>query len=254
MTLHSITRRLDRPGPLVVAVHGSMDRSTSFARVLAAADLGGVAFDRRGYGRSPGPPAASVDEAVEDLLAVAAGARPDQAGGIVAVGHSFGGHVALRAGELRPDLVRAVVAYEPPLAWMPWYPTTTAGAGATEAPTPDGAAESFLRRMLGDAVWEGLPERTRARRRAEGAALLADMHAIRSGTAPWGAGRIGVPVVVAHGSAAAPHQVRGCEWLVEHLPRAELHVVDGAAHGGHRSHPETFAALVARAAALAPAG
>src|SRR5919112_549988 len=43
------------PGPLVVLVHGSLDRCAAFARVVAAEALAGlhtIRYDRRGYGRS----------------------------------------------------------------------------------------------------------------------------------------------------------------------------------------------------------
>ena len=36
-----------------------------------------------------------------------------------------------------------------------------------------------MRGMVGDAVWERLPERTRRERRSEGPALLADLATIR---------------------------------------------------------------------------
>ncbi|HZB71156.1 MAG TPA: alpha/beta fold hydrolase, partial [Acidimicrobiales bacterium] len=85
MDLHVIERGAGAPGPLVVLVHGSLDRSATFARVVAAeglARLHTIRYDRRGYGRSidAGPPA-GLDEHVEDLLGVVDG-RP-----AVVVGH-----------------------------------------------------------------------------------------------------------------------------------------------------------------------
>lgn len=87
-------------GPLVVLVHGSMDRATSFARVRhRLAGFHTVSYDRRGYRRSlrARPPATSLDDHVDDLLQVMGG-RP----GVVA-GHSYGGDVAMGAAVRRPD-------------------------------------------------------------------------------------------------------------------------------------------------------
>ena len=61
--------------PLVVLVHGSMDRSTSFAKVVRRLrdDLRVLSYDRRGYGQSvtvAGP--FTMARQVEDLLSVMA--------------------------------------------------------------------------------------------------------------------------------------------------------------------------------------
>lgn len=244
MALHRIEHVPDdRDAPLVVLVHGSMDRGTSFAKVQRRlSDLRTVAYDRRGYARSlgVGPPRASLTDDVDDLLAVLDG-RP-----AVVVGHSYGGDVALAAAQERPDVVRAVLAFEPPMPWLPEWPADSAGGSAVRAGDPGAAAEAFLRRMLGDALWERLPERTRADRRAEGPALLADMTAIRRAPA-FDAAAVKVPVVVGCGSEARTHHRAATARLAELLPDAELAVIEGGGHGSHRSHPDEFAALVRRA-------
>ena len=147
--------------PLVV-VHGTMDRSTSFGRLVRALDGFHVTrYDRRGYGRSIelGPPD-SFAQQVEDLTEVV-GAQP-----AVVVGHSYGGTVALAASIAHRPIAGAVV-YECPMPWMPWWPARSAGAAAmADAADPADAAERFMRRMIGDRRWEKLPPSTRAARRA----------------------------------------------------------------------------------------
>ena len=67
-----------RGDPVVVLVHGSLDRSTSFTRVLRRLeDLHTIVYDRRGYhgSRQAVPLATSLDDHVDDLLAVIGG-RP----------------------------------------------------------------------------------------------------------------------------------------------------------------------------------
>jgi pimeloyl-ACP methyl ester carboxylesterase len=231
-------------GPVVVIVHGALDRSSSFARVQRQLkDCTVVRYDRRGYGRSLelGPPA-SFDQQIEDLEAVVADRR------VVLAGHSYGGVVAVALAALRPDLVDAVVSYEAPMPWLPWWPESSAGTEAVRGDDPGDAAERFMRRMVGDERWERLPSSTRSQRRAEGAALVAELRSLRGDGPPYVASDVLAPVVVGCGSRSSNRHRRAAEELVESLPRAELHVVEDATHGIHLTHPARFADLVRLAA------
>jgi pimeloyl-ACP methyl ester carboxylesterase len=232
-------------GPLVALVHGAMDRSGGMLRVRRAlqSTCRVLRYDRRGYARSlPAGPATSFDQQVDDLAGLLDG-RP-----AVLAGHSFGGVVCLALAQRRPDVVRAVVAYEAPRMWEPWWPGSTAGNEAMALPDPEDAAEAFLRRMIGDARWQRLPAAMRAERRAEGHALLAEMRSVRPpNAAPFDATALAVPVVAACGSEARPHHVRATGDLSRTAPRGELCIVEGAGHGAHLSHPEEVADLVRRA-------
>src|SRR4051812_13848450 len=164
----------DQPGLPVVLVHGSMDRSGSWVRVVRELrDLHTVRYDRRGYGRSRELGGGAMEEHVADLFDVVA-ERPS-----VVAGHSYGAAIALVAAERRPDIVRAVVSYEGPMSWRDWWPDGSAGGRAVEqvqsGVAAADAAERFLRRMIGDDKWESLPARTRDERRAEGEALLIEL-------------------------------------------------------------------------------
>lgn len=235
----------------VVLVHGSLDRSSAFARTARLlADLEVVRYDRRGYGRSLAVgPGRTLQDHITDLAAVV-GSRSS-----VIVGHSMGGVVALALAGQRPELVSAVVAYEAPMPWEPWWPSATAGGAAmaddTQAKAGD-AAERFMRRMVGDERWEALPARTRDQRRAEGPALLAELRAVRPpNPAPYVAEDLTIPVVAAHGSVSSPHHQASARHLAERAPQGELAQIEGAAHGVHLSHPAELARVTRRAAALA---
>jgi pimeloyl-ACP methyl ester carboxylesterase len=218
-----------------------MDRASSFRRVIAElTDLDVTAYDRRGYGDAVARgPAGSFADHVDDLLDVIGG-RPS-----VVAGHSLGGDVALAAAVRSPDVVRAVVAYEPPMPWQPWWPSDTAG-GAAAAERPEDAAEAFVRRMVGDDVWYRLPPSTKAQRRAEGPALIAELLAVQT-TAVVDPAAVTVPVVLGVGGNGRDHHQLNTRKLVDLLPDAELTVIDGAFHGAHLSHPKQFAGLIRRA-------
>jgi pimeloyl-ACP methyl ester carboxylesterase len=228
-------------GPLVVLVHGVMDRSNGMLRTrrIIQPDFRVVRYDRRGYGRSQGvEPDSDFTRQVEDLADVLAG-RP-----AVVVGHSFGGIVALALAHRRPNLVRSVVAYEAPMMWADWWESPARDEASEDAAE---AAEWFMRRMLGDELWERLPRAMREDRRAEGRAMLADLYCLGPDLPPpYVAEELAVPVVAAHGGQARERHRRATRYLATHAPDAELWVAPGADHGIHLSDPQGFAALVRR--------
>jgi pimeloyl-ACP methyl ester carboxylesterase len=227
--------------PLVVVVHGSMDRSAGMLRV--ARQLDDVAevlrYDRRGYGRSmPHDGPFGMEQQVDDLVGLLDGRSA------VLVGHSYGGNVALATAARHPALVRAVSVYETPLSWEPWWPGTTAGANALATRgEPADAAEAFMRRLVGDERWEGLPERTREQRRREGAAMVGELSDLREHV-PWLPEQIGVPVLAGYGSKGRPHHRRGMEHVADTVAGARAVQLDGCGHDAPLSHPALYAELL----------
>lgn len=235
----------------VVTVHGALDRGASFAKVSRRLpDRPVVRYDRRGYGRSVGhPPAADLAGSIADLVAVIGGQRS------VLIGHSMGALLVLAAADRHPDLVAAVVALEPPMPWERWF---VGGPGDAASLAPDGvedaarvddaeAAERFLRRMVGDERWARLPPSTRAARRAEGPALVADLAAARHGR-PYRPTALSAPLVVGMGACTSARHRRSCRTLVASVPGATLVEVPGAEHDLHATHPDAVAAMVRLAA------
>ncbi|MGH9271369.1 MAG: alpha/beta fold hydrolase, partial [Ilumatobacteraceae bacterium] len=104
--------------PLIVLVHGSMDRSAGLLKLSRRLDEVHrvVRYDRRGYGRSaPHAGPFRMDEQVADLVSLLDG-RP-----ATVFGHSYGGDVALALADRHPELVPAVGIYEAPLPWLDWW-------------------------------------------------------------------------------------------------------------------------------------
>lgn len=239
----------DPTDPAVVLVHGSMDRSAGMLRLSRrlSDDFHVVRYDRRGYGESshasgPGGVAAHVDDLVAIIDGIV-GNDADRTASVRLFGHSFGGNVALAAAARRPRDVAAVALYEVPLSWLPWWPTTTAGAVASEAGDPADAAEAFMRRLVGDEVWERLPERTRRARRAEGPAMVAELRDLRR-AAPWDAAEVAQPVLAMVGEHGQEHHRRGMRHLADSLRDARLVTIDGAGHGAPNSHPDVLTQLL----------
>jgi pimeloyl-ACP methyl ester carboxylesterase len=226
--------------PLVVVIHGSMDRSAGMLKLSRRLDpdFRVLRYDRRGYGRSfPHTGPYTMDAQVGDLVELLAGRRA------VLIGHSYGGDVALAAADHHPDLVAGVAVYETPLSWEPWWPGTTAGSIAVaEAGKPREAAERFMRRMLGAGRWEELPERTRKARLDEGIAMVKELADLRRNR-PWSAERITVPVITSYGGLGAAHHRQGMQHAAAELgcPVIEL---PGCRHDAPLSHPDLFRSAV----------
>ena len=238
----------DPTSPVAVVVHGSMDRSAGLLRLSRRLDAAHrvIRYDRRGYGRSVGVgPPWTVDANVDDLemlltSALATGSQPPA----ILFGHSFGGNVALGLAARRPELVRAVVVYETPLSWLDWWPGNSAGAAAMAVDDPGDAAEAFMRRLVGDAVWERLPESKQLERRSEGAAMVAELADLRRG-APWDGGRLRVPVLALHGEHARAHHRTAMQGLAELIPGCRSATVPGAGHAGPHTHADAVATAMA---------
>jgi len=236
--------------PLVVLVHGTMDRSASFGRVVRQlGDLHVIAYDRRGYGRSAGavPPAASIHDHAADLIALLDGRAA------TVVGHSYGGVVAMLASVEQPEVVRALGVFEAPLHWHPdwpkgWVSDRPGFAARLQAGDTHGAVEDFLRHVAGDDQWETLPEKTKSARQAEGPALVADIGSL-SVDPPFEVEAVRAPLVVGTGGNSKEHQRGGAD-LLSRITGAPLVTIEGAGHLAHLTHPEQFARFVRRAVAL----
>jgi pimeloyl-ACP methyl ester carboxylesterase len=228
------------PGaPLVVLIHGSLDRSAGMLRVSRQIQKVAqvIRFDRRGYALNnlhQGP--FNVAGNVVDVVNILNGREA------ILIGHSFGGNIALATAALLGQQIHAVSTYETPLSWFDWWPTSTAGADSLKVPTSE-AAEAFMIRLIVQKRWGLLPESTKEARRSEGSALTAELQSIREG-APWSADAIECPVLCGFGSRALEHHKKGALWLGKNLLNARSVEIEGAGHGAPNSHAAEFAELL----------
>ncbi len=242
--IRSRTRRAkcgDKPGQ-VVLVHGTLDECGSFRRVLdelPAWDT--TTYDRRGWGASAALTPGNLEQNVADLLAILPTGEQS-----LLVGHSYGATVALTLGGRYPERVRAVVAYEPPLPWLPWWPDRAPWEVLVldRGLSPADAAEAVVREVLGDAGWERLPQRLRDKRRSEGESLVAEMRMLCDDEPSFDPLAFQCPVLTAAGTESLPHHRHTAAKLAELVPLGDYRELAGAGHPGHISHPAEFAALV----------
>ena len=234
--------------PLIVLVHGAMDRSAGMLKLSRKLDdtYRVLRYDRRGYGRSkPHAGPFTMDAQVNDLATLIGGRRA------IVFGHSYGGNVALALAERHPELVRAVAVYETPLSWMEWWPGFSRRNPGPSEGTPGDAAEQFMRRMVGDRRWEALPDRLREERRSEGVAFVTELGELAR-HAPWDAANIDVLFTVMFGEQAREHHRGASRYLAELLSDRDAIEIPAANHNGPFTHPDPVAIVLRDLAARAP--
>lgn len=231
----------DAAHPLIVLIHGAMDRSASMLMLSRRLDdqYRVLRYDRRGYGHSAvhlGP--FDMNAQVADLVELLAGRRA------VLIGHSYGGNVAMAVAARHGDLVDGVAIYETPLPWEPFWPPSATRAAPTDNTEASreaaaDAAEGFMRRLIGDKRWLALPERTRLSRRSEGVTLVNELADIRKHR-PWNPDDIKMPVVVGVGSRADERYQSGMAYVANGLANGQLVHLHDCGHNAPATAPDQF--------------
>ncbi len=248
--LHVEHHHRDAPGPRVVIVHGSPDRSRNFRFVIELLDDVPITiYDRRGYGQSlaAGAKGGGIPVHVRDLLELL-GETPS-----VVVGQSAGGATSITAATIAPELFLAVGAWEPPMTPYDFWPADVKAQTKlwAEDPDPFDLGESFNRGMLGDDRYDALAEATKAMLRDEGVAFREDMRSQMS--LYFEPQRLAVPSVIGCGAdeRRAPHT--GMNQATASMLGSELLYVPDAAHAAHILQPAAWARLVRATLELAAA-
>jgi pimeloyl-ACP methyl ester carboxylesterase len=247
-------RALLRPGadlgaPVVVFVHGTLDRASSFNRIARRLPgLNLVTYDRRGYqgSRSLGP-AGGLDDHIADLRCIIEHVSQDRP--VLLFGHSFGGDIAIATALQDRSAIDGIVVFEPPMPWLETTARPTAPISLDAA--RGGEAEAFFRRVVSDEAWEKLPPREKADRRADSPAVASDFSIIRH-TVPFtldALAGLSVPLSIGLGAATSmPHHATSATRVASAAPQCAVISVDGAGHGAHLSHPDGVAQMIAAAA------
>lgn len=235
--LHLATKRLDG-APLVVFVHGVMDRGATFLGVTRRLPgTSWIVYDRRGYGRSLANTPPTFSDHVDDLVGIID--RETTSRPVSLVGHSLGGTIALAAASRRPNTVGSILVHEPPLPWLDWWPIRDEAGRRIEDDDVDTAVVRIMERLIGIDGWEALAPAVKARHLAEGPTLVSELVTVRNGC-PFDPTSLTMPIVASRGSLSTGHRERAQDWLLHTIPTGSNFVVVGAGHNVQRSHPETL--------------
>jgi pimeloyl-ACP methyl ester carboxylesterase len=240
--------------PLVL-VHGSWDshhdwdllvpRLTKSCRVLT--------YDRRGHSQSERLPGqGSVRDDVADLAALIEELRLAPAW---VAGNSFGASITLRLAGGRPDLLRGLIAHEPPLFSL------LANDPAVEpmlelvrqkmkvvieriaSGDHAGAAEQFAETIaLGPGAWSRLPREVQQTMIDNAPTFLDEANDPEQIVFDLGWVRdFSQPTLLTQGDQSPPTFARVARKLAEAMPQAEVRTFPGAGHIPHVTHPDAYA-------------
>ncbi len=250
---------LDGTGEVpLVLVHGSWNSHQDWDLVVPnlTDEFRVLRYDRRGHSRSERPTGqGSVREDVADLAALIEHLELVPAW---VVGNSFGASIALRLAGEHPDLLRGVIAHEPPLfSLLADNPTlspivadvqTKIRSVAERIASGDHAAatEQFVETVaLGPGAWETLPPDfkhvlienapTYLDEANDPDALAFDLD--------WISG-FSKPVLLTVGDQSPPTFAPVVTRLSGALPRAEVVTLAGAGHIPQATHPDTYVDVV----------
>jgi pimeloyl-ACP methyl ester carboxylesterase len=211
-----------------------------------------IAYDRRGYSRSPGEPVRSIPGHTADAAAILDALHIPPA---VVVGTSVGATIGIDLALRRPDLVQAVIAYESPWRASRRRPTGSSLAAlaamgwlALRGRDAD-AAERFLRWAYtyrdGGTAWDAFPAEWRRAARENGKAVVADVRiAIGGYPPPKQLATIRSPVVCAYGTRSDASLAGIARSLARLIPTASLRGIDGAGHAVAFDAPAGFVKVI----------
>lgn len=238
----------------LVFVHGSWDSHEDWEFVVPglAESFRVLTYDRRGHSQSERPEGqGSVHEDVADLAALI---EHLDLGPAWAAGNSFGASITLRLAGERPDLLRGVIAHEPPLlsllandpSFAPMLEEVRKRVVAVveriASGDHEGAAQEFVETVaLGPGAWARLPPRSREilienaptflDEANDPEQLVIDLERI----IPFSQ-----PVLLTAGELSPPVFASVVSKIVDVLPAAEIHTFSGAGHIPHVTHPEDY--------------
>ena len=229
-------------GPSLLFIPGAEGDAEEYLRVAELLDdeFTVVTYDRRGFSRSPRPVGyigTTVDRQTDDAAALL-GALDVAPVGVW--GNSSGAIIGLSLCLRYPEVVRRAMLHEPPLF---------AGMSAPQKvltflkeATANGKA-TFLRILMGDAIYGSLSEEYRARLEADDTWIEHEFDNFEwFRPADEDLAGIQRPVAVLFGADSPPFFGEAANWLAGRLGTSALTIPGG--HGVHYDHPEEVAQAI----------
>lgn len=244
-------------GGTLVLVHGGWSDRNNWLTVVPelARSFSVVAYDRRGHGLSARDVPGSRRDQEDDLAALIEGVSGEPAH---VVGTSFGASIAIGLASRRPELVRSIVAHEPPLisvaAGDPQVQVQLEAVQATveavvarvERGDALGAAEQFVEEVaLGPGAWELLPQPLRETMVDSAQTFVAEQQ-----DPMWASveldelASIECALLLTQGDQSPAWFRPIVAKLAEAIDQAEVHTYRGAGHAPHLTHPSDYLARV----------
>jgi pimeloyl-ACP methyl ester carboxylesterase len=249
---------LSGSGEPVILVHGSWGDHHNWGLVVHALSqsLRVATYDRRGHSRSERP---SGPGSIRDDVADLAGLIEHLFDGPAhVVGNSFGAAIVLRLAAQRPELIRSLVAHEPPLLGLlegrdevqAMLATVRERIAAVVALLQAGdmaaGAERFVDTVaFGPGAWAQLPQATRETFIFNAPTWLDEAQEPESMTiALDGLSAFRAPALLSSGGQSPPFFAMVMERLAQALPHARRHLFAQAGHVPHLSNADEYTRVV----------
>lgn len=202
-----------------------------------------IAYDRRGCSRSQRPEP-YVTTSVPEHADGAALLKALRATPAIVIGRSYGGEVAVDLAIRYPYRVRALVLLEAPiLGLVPeadlWLEELNDRVRAAAAQDMETVGERFIRAIIGDDAWKGLPEELKRMFKDNGPAILAEVNGGDLAVDPAVLSTINHPTLIV-GAADSPGIFRDVN---DRIAAAIPNSTEVVAEGGHMvdpAHPEVI--------------
>ena len=240
-------------GETLVLVHGGWSDRNNWLTVAPelARSCTVVAYDRRGHGLSQRGFQGSRRDQEDDLAALIEGLGGEPAN---VAGTSFGASIAIGLAARRPELVRCVIAHEPPLISVAADdPEVLSQLEAVQATVQEvvarvelkdalGAARQFVEEVaLGPGAWELLPQPLRETMVDSAPAFVAEQK-----DPMWASveldelANIECPLLLTQGDASPAWFSPIVARLAGAIDHAEVRTYRGAGHAPHLTHPGDY--------------
>jgi pimeloyl-ACP methyl ester carboxylesterase len=259
-TINGTTLAYDTAGEghALVLVHGSWMVRQTWLLVLPGLtpSFRVVSYDRRGHGESDAQPeAGTIHDDVADIAALieALDIAPAHV-----VANSYGACIALRLGVEHPDIVARMVCHEPPLlgvlegspdgkrvAEEVWRKFGEVRQRLERGDDADGAQYFVERVALGPGMWAQLPpemQNIAVRNAPTFLGELRDSDAFRVDLDLLK--QLAAPVLLIQGDQSPAFFAPIIEVLAGTLPNARRHLMPGAGHAPHMTHPDDYVSVV----------
>ena len=253
-------------GETLVLVHGGWSDRNNWLPVVPelARSFRVVAYDRRAHGLSTRDVPGSRRDQEDDLAALIEGVSGEPAH---VVGTSFGASIAIGLASRRPELVRSIVAHEPPLISVAAgdpklrvqleavQATVEAVVARVERGETRGAAEQFVEEIaLGPGAWALLPQPLRETMVDSAPAFVAEQQDpawadVELDELP----RIASPMLISEGDESPRWFAPIVAKLADAIGHAETYTYRGAGHAPHLTHAGDYLTTVMEFLSRAPA-